>query len=151
MINETLGKINSALKKFDNFRSELVPVPIKSYEIPDFLKNEKNNSLEIVKNDLKLYISIFGELITKANNISKISSEFIKNMYNELNDMKKELNRIKILFEEMTKNLSKHLILEQLINDINTTETNKDTEGKQGQKDEGKINILDELEKEINN
>jgi hypothetical protein len=50
MINESIGKINSALKKFENFNSELVPISIKSYEIPFFLKNTTNNSLEIVKN-----------------------------------------------------------------------------------------------------
>ena len=140
MINESLGKINNGLKQFENFSSELVQISIKSYEIPDFIKNAENTSLEIVKNDLKLYISTFDELIKKANNISTISSIFIKNMSNELNDMIKEMNRIKITFEEMTKNLSIPLILEQLI---------KDTEEKQVQKDEGKK--LDELKNEINN
>ena len=105
MINESLGKINNGLKQFENFSSELVQISIKSYEIPDFIKNAENTSLEIVKNDLKLYISTFDELIKKANNISTISSIFIKNMSNELNDMIKEMNRIKITFEEMTKNI----------------------------------------------
>ena len=137
MINESIGKINSALKKFENFNSELVPISIKSYEIPFFLKNASNNSLEIVKNDLELYISIFDELIKRANNITNISSKSINDISSELNDMKKYLNKIKSEFEEMTKNLSIPLIIEQMLNDINTIETNKDTK--------------DELENEINN
>ena len=137
MINESIEKIDSALKKFENFNSELVPISIKSYEIPFFLKNATNNSLEIVKNDLELYISIFDELIKRANNITNISSKSINNISSELNDMKKYLNKIKSEFEEMTKNLSIPLILEQMLNDINTIETNKDIEN--------------ELENEINN
>ena len=92
MIDESIGKINTALNKFENFSSELVPISIISYEIPFFLKNATNNSLEIVKNDLELYISIFDELIKRANNITNISSKSIINLSRELNDMKNYLN-----------------------------------------------------------
>ena len=92
MIDESIGKINTALNKFENFSSELVPISIISYEIPFFLKNATNNSLEIVKNDLELYISIFDELIKRVNNITNISSKYIINLSRELNDMKNYLN-----------------------------------------------------------
>ena len=41
MINESIAKINNALKNFEKLRSELVPISAKSYEIPTFLKNTK--------------------------------------------------------------------------------------------------------------
>ena len=137
MIDESIGKINTALNKFENFSSELVPISLKSYEIPFFLKNATNSSLEIVKNDLELYISIFDELIKSSNNITNISSKSINNISSELNDMKKYLNKIKSEFEEMTRKLSIPLILEQMLNDLSAIETNIDKE--------------DELENEINN
>ena len=139
MINESIRKINIDLKNLENLRPELVPITVKSYEIPTFLKNTSNSSLEIVKSDLELYISKFDELIKRTNNFTKISSESIIIISNELNYMIKDLNKIKSKFEEMTKNLSIPLILEQMLNDINTTEANKDSEKK------------DELEFEINN
>ena len=146
MINETIGKINTALKNFENLKSELVPISIKSYEIPAFLKNTSNSSLEIVKSDLELYITTFDELIKRANNFTNISSKSINNISFELNDIKKVLSKIKTEFEEMTKNLSIPLILEQMLKDINATEVNNDSEEK-----EGKLTRLDELELEINN
>ena len=140
MINESIEKINNALKNFEKLRSELVPISAKSYEIPTFLKNTTNSSLEIVKSDLELYISKFDELIKRTNNFTKISSESINIISNELNDMIKDLNKIKTKYEEMAKNLSIPLKLEQMLNDINITEEKK-----------GKKRRLDELEFEINN
>lgn len=138
MINEGLEKINSAIQKFENFSGELGQISIKRYEIPDFLKNTTtNSSLGIVKSDLELYISIFDELIKRANNIAKLLTESINIKSRELNEMKKKLIEINSEFEVMTKKLSIPLILSQKTNDINTTEKNKDR--------------LDEIEYEIKN
>ena len=89
---------------------------------------------------MELYISKFDELIKRTNNFTKISSESINIISNELNDMIKDLNKIKTKYEEMAKNLSIPLKLEQMLNDINITEEKK-----------GKKRRLDELEFEINN
>ena len=93
MINEGLEKINSAIQKFENFSGELGQISIKRYEIPDFLKNTTtNSSLGIVKSDLELYISIFDELIKRANNIAKLLTESINIKSRELNEMKKKID-----------------------------------------------------------
>ena len=110
------------------------------------MKNTTNSSLEIVKSDLELYISKLGELIERANNFTNISSKSINNISFELNDMKKDLNKIKSEFEEMTKNLSIPLILEQMLNDNSSTKPNNDSEEK-----EDTATRSDDLEIDINN
>ena len=128
MINESILDIDRALKITENI-SSLELIPYKSYELPDFLKNNSNDSLKVILSDIELYNSIYEKIVNRTNNITIISKEYLKNITYELNKIKEEMNKFESDYEKMIKNLSIPLIVYNM-KDINSNESNKNPEEK---------------------
>ena len=105
------------IKSLDVFKKltiDLKPISSNiSYIIPKFQNNFNENTLKIVKDDINLYNSKYGELEGKANNLTKTFSESIKNLFTPLNNMKESINKIYEQFENITKCFCMPLFLEK--------------------------------------
>ena len=125
LLNQSIDKINNSLILCQKSNiSEMIGK--KEYSLPDFLKNPTKNSLKFVKNDLELYMKKYEEISLNINNMTKTASEFIKNLYSPLFNLKKEINSLMYKFEETIANLSITLFYEQeVLNSIKMTKLDK--------------------------
>ena len=135
ILNETIENINNLLLISENSTIELKELNSEiSFNIPDFLKNPTKPALKIVKSDIELYKLKFEELIYESNNHTKTITEYLKNISFILNNTKEELNKIIYQYEEIIKNLSIPIFLEQKYN-INMTYN-------ESEKDEHNLRVL---------
>ena len=126
ILNDSLLALNQSLKSFSNITRNLNPIPKFNYTLPTFLENTINSSaLNIARSDIELYNSKYEELSKKANNITELTSNYIQNYTILLDDIKEELNQLILEFENIIKNLSLPLVLEQQLSDDNKEDNNQ--------------------------
>ena len=121
MINESLVSINESLKSLEKITSNLSLIPTNNYTFPSFLNNENNSSLKIAKSDIELYTSKYQQLLNKANYITELAFKSIKNSSELINDLQKEMIKLKSEIEKVLKDLCLPLILNEKLNDYNST------------------------------
>ena len=131
IFHDSLSSINETINSLGNIVSKLVLFPTKrNYTLPDYLIYTNDSALKIAKSDIELYYKILEEFSIKTNNITNIVSESIHKYNNSLIDLKEDIKKIESEYEKMAKNLCLPLVLEKLLNDTDSTNTDKENKNK---------------------
>ena len=114
ILNDSLNSIEDSLAICENATLEINEINSEiSFTLPEFLNASNSESLQLAIEDIELYNKKYEQLSHKANNITEIASQSIKNISTSLKDIKDEVNIITNQFEETIKSLCLPLILEQ--------------------------------------
>ena len=117
LLNESSESVSESLNILNETTNSLNPINANvSFSIPDFLGNANDSSSQIVKNDINLYNSKYGELEEKANDLTETVSESMKGLSTPLDNIKEGVNEMIEEFENETISFSLPLSL------INMTE-----------------------------
>ena len=144
LLNETLENINNLIIFCENSSLELNEInPDISFVFPDFLQNPIKPALKVAKSDIELYQRKYKELINNINNFINITIDSVQNISLPLNNMKNEINKLIIQYEEIIRSLCIPFILEQkrlhIINATNKINEKKEINLR-------KLSIIDQIE-----
>ena len=117
LLNRSLSKINGSLSICENTNFSLINSTF-SHAFPNFLNNTTKSALKVIKADLELYKEKYEELKESINNFTMQVANSFENSYSPLNEMKKEISKLLIDFENIIKNLCLPLLAKKRIFDI---------------------------------
>ena len=121
LLNESSESITESINLLNETTGILNPINTNvTYSIPDFLDNVTDNTSKIIKSDINLYNSKYGELEEKANDLTEAVSESMKNLSSPLDNIKEGVNQ---MIEELENDTISFSLPLSLIN--NTENTNK--------------------------
>ena len=117
LLNRSLSKINDSLSICENTNFSLINSTF-NHAFPNFLNNTTKSALKVIKADLELYKEKYEELKESINNFTMQVANSFENSYSPLNEMKKEISKLLIDFENIIKNLCLPLLAKKRIFDI---------------------------------
>ena len=117
LLNRSLSKINGSLSICENTNFSLINSTF-NHAFPNFLNNTTKSALKVIKADLELYKEKYEELKESINNFTMQVANSFENSYSPLNEMKKEISKLLIDFENIIKNLCLPLLAKKRIFDI---------------------------------
>jgi len=114
LLNKTENRINDSVMICEEPQIDMSPMRTEIFFVPpEFIKNPKDETLKSLLIDINLYKSKYGKLAMNANQLYEKGFKSLHNLYGPSNNIKTEVNKLKLQFEETVKNLCAPLISEQ--------------------------------------
>ena len=144
LLNKTENSINDSVMICEEPQIDMSPMRTEIFFVPpEFIKNPTNETLKSLLIDINLYKSKYGKLAKNANQLYEKGFKSLHNLYGPSNNIKTEVNKLKLQFEETVKNLCAPLISEQ--EGLDTIDINSLNEDQKEQFIEDKMYIKDQI------
>ena len=144
LLNKTENRINDSVMICEEPQIEMSPMRTEIFFVPpEFIKNPNSETLKSLSIDIDLYQKNYRILAKNANQLYEKGFKSLHNLYGPSNNIKNEVNKLKLQFEETVKNLCAPLISEQ--EGLDTIDINSLNEDQKDQFIEDKMNIKDQV------
>ena len=144
LLNKTENRINDSVMICEEPQIDMSPMRTEIFFVPpEFIKSPKNETMKSLLIDINLYISKYKQLALNANELYEKGFKSLHNLYGPSNNIKTEVNKLKLQFEETVKNLCAPLISEQ--EGLDTIDVNSLNENQKDQFIEDKMNVKDQI------
>jgi len=144
LLNKTENRINDSVMICEEPQIDMSPMRTEIFFVPpEFIKNPKDETLKSLLIDINLYKSKYGKLAMNANQLYEKGFKSLHNLYGPSNNIKTEVNKLKLQFEETVKNLCAPLISEQ--EGLDKIDINSLNEDQKEQFIEDKMYIKDQI------